>query len=161
MAGQLFKFSTIQLNSVYIQSSPRRLLLHPAAHETQSRSFVYITFCNLQCIEINSIHIYLSLFLYFSITGFKFLLLYPFLLPRYLFLSIYLFTLYLFIFISLFSPSPPPLPWCEGEIRQFITSRRVLHQYIKVLTQGRRTSNISKALCFNCINGDLELCINT
>ena len=68
MAGQLFNF--IQLNSVYIQSFPWRLLLHPAAWNTVSE--LCINFCNLQrehiyvlsgylrCIKINGIFLHLS-----------------------------------------------------------------------------------------------------
>ena len=49
----LFNFSTLQLYSVYIQWSPWRSLLHPAAWNTVSE--LWIHFCNLQCIEINVI----------------------------------------------------------------------------------------------------------
>ena len=49
MAGQLFNLSTIQPNSVYIQSSPWKLLLHPAVWNTVSK--LCINCCNLSCIE--------------------------------------------------------------------------------------------------------------
>ena len=47
-------YSTIQLSSVYFQSSPWRLLPHPAAWNTVLEC---INLCNLPCIEINVIYI--------------------------------------------------------------------------------------------------------